>query len=508
MQSRRLENLGWRISNRLVVIILLVAGIFRTIGITSRPIWYDEAFSILLAEKGPDAILLGTLDPNGARAAEEHPPAYYITLWLGMLGFGASVGTARAISILAGLIIVWLAFLIACQLFDETTALSGVMVVALNPFQVHYSQEIRMYSLMTMWLMIASYALLRGCTTGQVRWWIVFAASSALAQYTHNLSAFYLLPLAAIPLLNKDWRSLRLSVAAGIAALILYSPWLIQLPAQFAKVQQGYWVERPEIAELFTLLIVYVTNTPLPDSWIPIALSISLLVMVIAALQTIRITRALRQTNGLIAFHLAFTPPLLLIAFSLWKPVYVERALLPSGVLFCLWIGWVITSTNINKIIRNTMLAALLLASALGNYIHVTYRDFPYGPFESINRLLRQSAGPGDVIVHSNKLTYLPAYFFDRDLPQKFIADPEGSGADTLAPATQEVLGVHEDHDLETATAGATRVWYILFSRSIDEFIAMGERTHPDLLALESKFTLASQETLDGVEVYLFESQP
>ena len=65
-----------------ILLILTLALALRLVGAQSRPIWYDEAFSILFAEKGPAAILSGTLaaDANSS-AAEEHPPAYYFILW-------------------------------------------------------------------------------------------------------------------------------------------------------------------------------------------------------------------------------------------------------------------------------------------------------------------------------------------------------------------------------------------------------------------------------------------
>ncbi|MBK9209441.1 MAG: hypothetical protein IPL71_14510 [Anaerolineales bacterium] len=65
-----------------LIFILALALIIRLAGIASRPIWYDEAFSILLAEQGPTAILNGTLAADAdSSAAEEHPPAYYFMLW-------------------------------------------------------------------------------------------------------------------------------------------------------------------------------------------------------------------------------------------------------------------------------------------------------------------------------------------------------------------------------------------------------------------------------------------
>lgn len=54
-------------------------------------------------------------------------------------------------------------------------------------------------------------------------------------------------------------------------------------------------------------------------------------------MQTFR--RAYRNLNALWLFYLSFAPPLLLFLVSQWVPVYIERALLPSGVVFCIWLA-------------------------------------------------------------------------------------------------------------------------------------------------------------------------
>lgn len=66
---------------------------------------------------------------------------------------------------------------------------------------------------------------------------------------------------------------------------------------------------------------------------------------------------------------------------------------------------------------------------------------------------LEERLQPGDVIIHDNKLTFFPAYYFNRDLPQKFLADPELSSSDTLAAQTQETPGLMAS-SLEAAVGG------------------------------------------------------
>jgi 4-amino-4-deoxy-L-arabinose transferase-like glycosyltransferase len=410
--------------------ILLMGFIVRLPGIFSRPIWYDEAFSILFSEKGLGPMLYGTLTSTGAGTADIHPLGYYSLLWVWMSVFGGSLLAVRLMSIIAGVATVGLAYLIAQELFSKRIAVLSGVIVALAPFQVHYSQEIRMYALLAFWLLLATYAIIRASLgAGGKKWWLIFAVYCALAQYTHNLAAFYLIPLALTPVYRKDWRSLLAVSLSGLGAILLYLPWLIFVPGQFAKISTAYWVVRPGFEKIFTLLLVYVTNLPLPDNLLFIGLFISLAVVCIAMIQTFKHTEQKSYTTWLL--YLSFAPPVLLFLFSQWVPVYIERVLLPSGVIFCIWLAGSLYDTSLNKIIRNVLTVMLIFGAGIGLYQHISYQGFPYAPFRELDASLKENLEEGDVIIHSSKLSILPAVYFDRDLKQVFIADPPGSGVDT-----------------------------------------------------------------------------
>jgi 4-amino-4-deoxy-L-arabinose transferase-like glycosyltransferase len=488
-----------------VILIFLVALFVRLLGIASRPIWYDEAFSILFSGKGLGQMLYGTLAPTGAGSADIHPLGYYSLLWGWMKIFGESLIAARMLSVLAGVATVYLVYQIAKEVFDTKTAETAMIIAALAPFQVHYAQEIRMYAFLAMWLLLATYAYLRGSRTGDWRWWLAFGISSAVAQYTHNLAAFFLIPLALTPLVKQDWKTFRSVLISSLLAILLYSPWLMQLPSQLAKVDQAYWVAKPGISSLFTLLLVFTTNTPLPGTWILPGLVVAILVLAIGLLETIR---AKDKGNGVWVLYLSFTPPLFLFVFSQWIPVYIERALLPSGAFFCLWLAWIIHRTNLSNMGRGLLLGMLALSFSAGIYQHLAYRGFPYGPFKEMTTFLHESTKPGDLILHSNKLSMLPAMYFDRTLPQTFIGDQPGGVTDTLASATQQVLGIEEEMDIISATGEAERVWYIIYQQSIDEFVQAGKSTHPDIDYLNTEFTLQADETWGDLQLFLYTRNP
>ncbi len=293
---------------------------------------------------------------------------------------------------------------------------------------------------------------------------------------------------------------------AGLGALILYLPWLVQLPSQWLKIQNSYWVDRPTLGAIFTTLLAFVTNLPVDAHWLPLALVVSLLVFALAAFQTIL---ALRRKlpgarRGLWLAYLALTPPALAFVFSQWKPVYIERAFLPSAVMFWLWLAWALFSTKLPRLIQIFSLASLAVGIVLGLVTHLTYAGFPYAPYATLDSSIQARLQPGDVILHSNKLSLLPAVYYDRALVQEYLPDLSGSGSDTLAPATQRVLGLVEFASLASATGSAGRVWFIVFQKALDETAASGKVIDPDLAWLGGKFQFENVETWGPLQVYIF----
>jgi hypothetical protein len=261
-------------------------------------------------------------------------------------------------------------------------------------------------------------------------------------------------------------------------------------------------VEKPGMEKFFTLLLTYITHLPLPNNWLYAVLFIALFAFAVGLLQTFRAHG--QSSSGLWLLYLSFTPAILVFLVSQWVPIYIERAFLPSGVIFCIWLAWAFFDTGLPKLLRYVLVGGLFISFSMGIFQHVTYRGFPYAPYREINQYLRSQAGQEDLIIHSNKLTLLPAVYFDRTLPQIYIADPPGSSTDTLAKATQEVLGVTSVRNIELATQQAEELWLVIFERSIQESRSMGMNTHPHLQFLEQNFERVSVEAWDGLQVFHF----
>jgi hypothetical protein len=110
----------------------------------------------------------------------------------------------------------------------------------------------------------------------------------------------------------------------------------------------------------------------------------------------------------------------------------------------------------------------------------------------------------GDVVLHDNKLSYFPMHYYGPDLPQVFLPDEPGSHNDTLAPATQNAMGIRPVGGLEEATEGAPRIWFVLFTRALEEWEDRGP-AHPVVSRLEETWRAVDHVTVNDLEVKLFE---
>jgi mannosyltransferase len=498
----------------LLLPILLLALVLRLIALGERPVWYDEAFAVLYAGKSFGAILYGTIAPVQGVAADVHPLLYYFSLHLWMDLCGESPFAVRLPSALLGVATVVLAFCLARSLFatgagNGQFGLLASFLVALSPFHVAYSQEARMYSLLAFLSLLATLFFVKGCRERKYSDWLGFTLAGALSLYTHNLAFLPLLTIALWVVAARRWDLIAPLAISCLAMALIFAPWLALLPSQFGKIQQAYWVPRPGLAELVRTLIVFNFNLPLPNWFLPVALFFSLLLLAFILYEAWHRMRNEVPAPGLehpllFILGLAFVPLITMFLISQLKSIYIERGLLPAGVAYSIVLAWFFSRSNLPRPIRVGLLVVwcVLAVASLGyNY---QYAGFPRPPFQKVAAYLRANYRPGDAIVHDNKLTFFPTHYYDRSLPQSFVADPPGSGSDTLALPTQQVLGLYAT-SLREATTGHQRVWFVIFRQAIEEYRQAGYVEHPDVAWLEGHYHQSSVTHFNDLDVYLYE---
>lgn len=217
-----------------VVILLNVSLMFDSV------VWGDEAFSANTAKKSMFGIM------QVLYYWDNHPPLHYY--WTKLFGeiFGHTVPVyhlAALVPFIGGII---LAVTLFRKRFGNIPAAFFVMVSGLGAACLEYNLEIRMYSLAFCGVLAAYYCSYRVISTGKKSSWISMVLWALVAAYSH----YYALVAVGIMLFctgvavwikqrGKSWLK---GLAAIVAFLVAYSPWLFFLFTAMKNVSNNWWM--------------------------------------------------------------------------------------------------------------------------------------------------------------------------------------------------------------------------------------------------------------------------
>lgn len=486
----------------LVLAILLLAFALRLVALDARPLWYDEAFSVLLAQRGPAAIAAGT-------AADTMPPGYYLLLYAWMNAFGQTAFALRMLSVSLSLLVVAVVYILAKKALGGGTAAWASLLAALMPFQIYHAQELRMYTLLALGVGVYAYGVLKLTTGGanRRRALVLVAAGMVMALYAHNLAFVSLLAgnlYLGIQALRRrqPWRRQAELIGAQLVGLMAFLPWLWYVPTQLEKIQRAFWTQPPGLLDVVQMLMLFTAYLPLPPWLIAVGLFVSVLGLVLAAWQAIKGAQqgTLPALGLVVTFGL--TPPLLLFVLSyLIRPVFVPRAAIGSALFYAILLAAAAArAPRIAQIALFVFVAAG--AAALLPFYYSGYDEWRRAPFAQADAFLAAQWRAGDVILHDNKLSFFPMYFYDSQLPQQFLADPPDSDNDTLAPGSQAAMQLYPT-ELEPAIAGRARVWFVIYQTAIDE-AAQAAHLHANLARLDARLQRGPETDYGDLRIFLY----
>jgi len=219
------------------LVILLVGFALRLYRLGYESLWYDEMVSVLLARKSLPALTAHT-------AGDIHPPLYYYLLHFWIRLTGSSEFSLAFLSLVFGVLLIPLLFYLGRGLYGAKIGLLGALLLAFSPFNLWYSQEVRMYTLGASLGLISLLFLLRLIKSRprfQRRYGAGYILASASGLYTLYYFTFLLLAQNLMVIgwwlarwvKGKQKFSLLPWVSSQVGILLLYLPWL---PIAFRQV--------------------------------------------------------------------------------------------------------------------------------------------------------------------------------------------------------------------------------------------------------------------------------
>ena len=217
----------------MILLILLLALALRLVGL-GKSLWLDEVMTVGNASRSFVEMIRHLAD------FDAHPPLYQSIEWL-WLQLGGGDAFARLPSVAAGVLGVWLTYLIARRLLDRRAGLAAAFLMAVSCFHIYYSQEARLNALVTTLFLAQTWLLLRILhQRGRAGWglWAAYGLAGLLCLYTYALCILTIGALALLYLwLSRTSRRqiVRLLVVHLLIGL-LFLPWVPTLRKTTARV--------------------------------------------------------------------------------------------------------------------------------------------------------------------------------------------------------------------------------------------------------------------------------
>jgi mannosyltransferase len=216
----------------LAIPVIAFAFAVRLLGLERLPLWWDEGTSLFAAR-----LSLAELSVTKDFALDLHPPVYYVMLGAWCQVAGCGVFSARLFSVLVGVLAVALTAAVARQVFGTRAAVVAAAFVAATPMQVHYSQEIRMYSMVTAIGALTMFVAMKhlGSLTGDhlsrrpsTRLWVGLSLLIGSLAYVYYFLAALAIPLAVVgsALVVRQPRLLARWLTPFAIGFALWLPWV------------------------------------------------------------------------------------------------------------------------------------------------------------------------------------------------------------------------------------------------------------------------------------------
>ena len=350
-------------------------------------------------------------------AGDVHVPVYHTLLHVWQIFVGNSVFAGRMLSLFFFLLTIPAVYLLGMAAFGRRSiALFAAVLVASSPFLNWYGSEIRMYSLLTLLMVVNQYFFVRiykDRPSSAGIWW-GYGITAALGLFTHYFFALGLVAQVVFYAMNArqfPTGSFRRFASLAMFLTVLLSLWLFYVYRVGAIGESKPHLAEPTIVNLFNTFSQFVfgfqndhINTLIVSLW-PLSVLFAFLVLTNdKRLSTL-------TTYFLIA---AILPVILVFVLSITiRPLYLARYLILTVPSLYLFLSWAFSTyiPSVAKVLR----AGLIVLIALTFLHQTTSADTPVKEnYKEASEHLMAYAKPQDVVILSAPFTVYPIEYYYR----------------------------------------------------------------------------------------------
>ncbi|MDX1663886.1 MAG: glycosyltransferase family 39 protein [Candidatus Promineifilaceae bacterium] len=485
----------------IVLLLALLAFGLRVYNLDGPSLWLDEGLTPLRSGYSAPEIVSNRITIQEGTGQDTHPPLYFLLIHATRALFGTSDFAFRYPSVLAGILLIPLLYQFGRRLYSPAAGILAALLAALNPLQIWYAQEARMYTLVVLLGAIAAYLLWRAWQGAPLlRSFLLFALFAGLAFLTHYTAAFLiagLLPFWLWLLWAHDRRDLLL--AGGLLAALVMVPLVPQLlPRLFTGAETGYRYVSPlvmlaDVARGFSLgLTADASRLPMT-----ILLTVLTLIAVAGIVGPRPWPSGRRARLFLLAYLLATVAGLALV--SLLKPMYLGvRHIMIGSPAYILLLALGLLALPRRAWVGPTLALGLIVVGS-GLSLFNLYNDpaFARDDVRALVRHIEKHADPGDLVLYNNPILLpLHEHYRQREalLVEALPVYPHPASDDTLRRLTQ-LAATHEriwfvadpPTDRSQDPQGRVRGWLDAHLLAVDQYNAPARGMRAEVVVYDSR---------------------
>jgi mannosyltransferase len=448
-----LQRVSWHATKifqwTILGLIIGLAVFLRFHAIAVKSFWVDEGNSVEIARLPWTQFFLLFWH-------REANMAFYHVLLHFWVKIAATEGFVRGLSALFSIATVPLVYMLGRRLFGNRVGLIAAWLLALNAFHIRYAQETRSYSLVVFLAVLATLLFIGNLQEPLRTHWGWYSVACVLAIYTHFLSALVILA-HGVSLLWLDPRQVPWRNFARSLRWIVYGT----LPIAIVILRAGgtwKWVPHTSADAVLQSLEIMAGNRGKTLA----ALAIFALLLAVHALWRAwrSSERRLDKWGYALIFSWLLVPPILVLAASVVKPLF-----LPRYLLFCLpawtlgvavgiarlrpvWLAWTL----------GAVISLLCVQGTRGYYLQDF--DIVREDWRSASLYILHHAEAGDAIFFSNYGRMPFEYYRSLQNPIPLAPTVLNNGG---ALGYREFLVLPVAESLRDAGPAPDRVWLLFF---------------------------------------------
>ena len=388
-----------------VVFLMLFVVMLSFFFFSGQSLRLDEAQSLWQTSHTPERIL-------EIVAQDVHVPLYHMLLHFWQLIFGNDVVFGRAFSMIFFALSIPSMYMLGKEIYGRGIGLFTAILVAVSPFLNWYGNEIRMYSLLTFFVILNQYFFLRIYRRPFKGAWLLWGLTAVLGFYTHYFFWFVIISQSIYFFLHRSLfphRSFRKFTGYVVVFVLAFAPWAYYVYSLGGAENSRPLLQMPTTINLFNTFSQFMfgfqgdkLNTILVSLW-PLA--------VLLAVLAIQKNKRMAPETLYCLISLLVPITLVFVVSILVQPFFVTRYLIITVPALYLVLGWILYTYP--KILRRIVQVGLLVIMLSGVAVQAVGEDVPVKEnYREASAYLERRASPQDIVILSAPFTIYPFEYY------------------------------------------------------------------------------------------------